>query len=385
MLVVHDTTEFTFPGEVERTGLSEKADSYSFYGHYALALAETEAPVVHGIVGQRAYVVIDSIWNEVDEDDQLQPLLTRQERWELLAADVRQQAPADLDLIHVMDREADDYELFTKIREQGDHFVIRVRHDRRLASKGKLLAALTDEPLHIAREVMLSRRGRRRLPNTRKNHPDRDRRAATLRIRAGTVEIVRPDGVAPLGQPTMRLSVVEVLETDPPQGEQAVHWLILSSLPIETEANICRIVDIYRKRWTIEEFFKSLKTGCAAEKRQARSRHSLLNTVALLVPIAWRLLVVRATERFAPKSPADSVVDAVELAALRQLVPKAKLPKRPTAHQVLLAIAMVGGHLKHNGKPGWLVLGRGMEDLMRFAAGFRAALVLQGQTGASEM
>lgn len=263
--------------------------------------------------------------------------------------------------------------------------VIRVRHDRRLSSKGRLRAALAGEPLLIEREVRLSRRGRRRLPNTRKNHPDRDRRAATLCIRAGGVDIVRPTGVAPLGQPTMRLSVVEVLETDPPEGEEAVHWLILSSLPIDEEAAICRVVDIYRKRWIIEEFFKSLKTGCAAEKRGARSRHSLLNTVALLVPIAWRLLVLRATERSAPACAADSVVDEVELAALRQLVPKARLPKRPTAHQVLLAIAAVGGHLKHNGPPGWLVLGRGMEDLLRFTAGFRAAMKLMEQAGASEM
>ena len=39
-----------------------------------------------------------------------------------------------------------------------------------------------------------------------------------------------------------------------------------------------------------------------------------------------------------------------------------RLPKRPTARDAMLAVAALGGHLKSNGDPGGLVLGRGMHD-----------------------
>ena len=38
----------------------------------------------------------------------------------------------------------------------------------------------------------------------------------------------------------------------------------------------------------------------------------------------------------------------------------------------MLAVAALGGHLKRNGDPGWLVLGRGMHDLLVMELGWRA-------------
>jgi hypothetical protein len=41
-----------------------------------------------------------------------------------------------------------------------------------------------------------------------------------------------------------------------------------------------------------------------------------------------------------------------------------KLPANPTARDVFLAVAALGGHIKNNGDPGWRVLGRGYEHLL---------------------
>jgi hypothetical protein len=59
VLILHDTTEFTYKGETPREDLTQKKTTQSFHGHYALAVAETEAPVVYGVVGHRA--VVDSL------------------------------------------------------------------------------------------------------------------------------------------------------------------------------------------------------------------------------------------------------------------------------------------------------------------------------------
>ena len=51
---------------------------------------------------------------------------------------------------------------------------------------------------------------------------------------------------------TVSLNIVEVTEVEPPEGQEPVHWRLLTTEPIDTAANICRVVDIYRARWLIE-------------------------------------------------------------------------------------------------------------------------------------
>ena len=121
----------------------------------------------------------------------------------------------------------------------------------------------------------------------------------------------------------------------------------------------------------IEEYFKALKTGCAYEKRQLETAHSLLNALALLAPVAWRLLLLRHLSREAPERPASAALTPTQLAVLRA-VAKRPIPDKPTVQDAMLAIAGLGGHLPRNGDPGWLVLGRGMHDLLLLELGWRA-------------
>jgi hypothetical protein len=59
---------------------------------------------------------------------------------------------------------------------------------------------------------------------------------------------------------------------------------------------------------------------------------------------------------------------------LRHMQSRHKLPRAPTLRDALLAVAALGGHLKNNGEPGWLVLGRGMEELLKAEVVWTAAL-----------
>jgi len=384
VLVLHDTSEFKFSGDGVREGLAASGEKQSFHGHAAIAVGEDEAPVVHGVVGFDAYVLQDGVWSGAGPGRELEPLVVGSERWSLLAEEARLQAPEELQLVHVMDREADDYGLWTRIVEGGDDFVIRAQNDRRVTDSAKRLYAQgRQQEFVVSRTVTLSRRRSKAPPRSRKTHPDRDVRDARLSIRACSVEVIRPEAVAPLGQETMALSFVEVVEMDPPDGVEPVHWRLLSTLPIDTAEQVLRVVDIYRKRWLIEEFFKALKTGCSAEKRQGRSLWSLLNTTALLIPVAWRLLCLRTAARHQPKEPLEEHLDAVEMQALRHLDKGKRLPTTPTVGDGLLAVARLGGHLRSNGEPGWLVLGRGLERLIEFADGWRAALASVDRSGST--
>ena len=202
-------------------------------------------------------------------------------------------------------------------------------------------------------------------------HPARRCRIATLSFAAKAIEIPRTVDAKAAGSPTLRLNVIYVWEPKPPPGEPAVEWFLLTNLPIGTADEIAFAVDCYRARWMIEEYFKALKTGCQYEKRQLESAHSLLNALAVLAPVAWRLLLLRHLARHAPHRPATDALTAPQLEVL-VAVARRPMPKRPTVQDAMLAIAGLGGHLPRNGDPGWLVLGRGMHDLLLLELGWRA-------------
>jgi hypothetical protein len=202
-------------------------------------------------------------------------------------------------------------------------------------------------------------------------HPARNDRIATLSFAAKTIEIPRTVDAKTATSPTLRLNIIYVWERQSPPGEPPVEWFLLTNLPVRTPTEIAYAVDCYRARWVIEEYFKALKTGCQYERRQLESARSLLNALAVLAPVAWRLLLLRHLGRHAPKRPATEVLTASQLRVL-QAVSKRPVPKRPTVQDAMLAIAGLGGHLPRNGDPGWLVLGRGMHDLLVLELGWRA-------------
>jgi hypothetical protein len=70
-------------------------------------------------------------------------------------------------------------------------------------------------------------------------------------------------------------------------------WFLVTAEPVETREQLELIVDAYRARWIIEEFFMALKTGCQIERRQLESYRSLSNALAIFLPIAVRLQALR--------------------------------------------------------------------------------------------
>ena len=124
--------------------------------------------------------------------------------------------------------------------------------------------------------------------------------------------------------------------------------------------------------WLIEEFFKALKTGCAYEKRQLESLPTLLVALALLAPIAWRLLLLRHLSREPPATAATVALTPRQLQVLRASSVGAALPRSATVMDALRAVARLGGQLRQNGPPGWLVLARGFQKLLGMEAGWAA-------------
>lgn len=364
----HDTTACIFPGEVQRAGLGVvTGKSKGFLAHVTLAISADGQRIPLGVLGCE-------LWTRKGE----RPATARESlRWGrgMAAASARVGGPGKL--IHVADREADIYTLLDQLISSGERFIIRANQDRAVEVEGEglthLFSAARETRQTYEVEVPISRRraGNDRPLGQRTSHPARDGRVARLSFAALRLALRRPNS-PPAGLPRrVEVNVVHVSELGPPAGEKPVEWLLLTSEAIATAADIERVIEGYRTRWTIEEYFKAIKTGCSFEARQLESFRALTNLLAYTMVIAYAMLLMRALARTDADVPADALVSADQLTCLR-LMTKKKLPARATAREVLGAIATLGVHLKSNGDPGWRVLSRGWKRLLDFEAAFQA-------------
>lgn len=278
------------------------------------------------------------------------------------------------EVIHLADREGDNYNLLAQALSEGCRFVIRARVlDRKVESddgEPQTLRELVQGACGvITRDVDLPPRKGTSAPTS--SHPPRKARLAKLEFAAASVVLPRPRIQLPTLPNQIEVNVVRVWEPQPPAGEAPIEWVLYTTEPIATVADVARIVDLYRDRWLIEECNKAIKTGCRYEDRQFESREALLTLLALTLPVACEVLAVRAACRRNPNAPATSVLNPTQLLILAQMGSR-KLPPKPTVRDALWAVAALGGHMKTNGEPGWLVLHRGMAKLLAYEEGWHA-------------
>jgi hypothetical protein len=384
VLALHDTSAITFRHDGERRGDDgERLPKQRFFVHLALVVADDGTRRPLGVGGMETWYRGSSPDGERWHEEA--------NRWSELAL-LTSQRLAHKSVVHVMDREADDYWLLHNLTSRGERFVVRAR------IKGERTRMLVDDDfrlLHEAvasmetivdRDVKLTKRKKHRSAMQDILHPPRESRATRLSIAARSLTIKRPKKhtsqtkarrAATLA-PTIAVNVVRVWESAPPPGEQPVEWVLLTTDPIATEEQILKIVDRYRTRWTIEEYFKALKTGCAYEGRQLEDHQSLANALAVFAPIACTLLELRSEARRLPNAPAHFVLSKSQIDVLR-VMGRMPLSDEPTQRDVLLAVAALGGHIKWNGEPGWLTLARGYADLVMLTAGWEAAKLQQAR------
>lgn len=364
--ILHDQTEFCYRRGGARRGLTDRAYQ-GFSGHFSLVVAADESRRPLGLAGLHTWVRGEA--KETEHSYWLKQIAASESLLECGAK-----------AVHVADRGAADYALFHELIAADHRFVIRVsdrytesgppEETRARLSKVFAVVEHSDE-----RKATINARSNRRHndPNMRRIYPARERRSITLHVAATRVVIANPQSKrCKVAGGQLEVNVVRVWEPEPPEGEKPIEWFLFTNEPIDTPADACAVVDHYRARWVIEEYFKALKTGCAFESRQLQDYEGLVNALAVFAPIAYHVLLLRTHARYQPDAPASSVIDEDHIAVLRVLG-RRELPPLPTARDVLLAIAALGGHIKYAPDPGWLTISRGFETLELLTQGWRAA------------
>ena len=371
--IVHDTSDFVFSGE--RDGLDTfQGGVKGFSGHFALAVAGDEGREALGILGLYPFLLKNDKKGLTENEKSRRQYNTprkdkKSSRWETQAIETNRFVPSGSSAIHVMDQEADDYSVFSALCAASLRFIIRGEPRRVTAEKVMSRELLAAQPATLFREVEISSRSK---VQATKQHPQRKTRIAQLSVRASVVTLNKTVSAREAEFDSVSLGAVHVFEASPPAGETPIEWMLFTSEPVETLAQVEAVVDHYRARWVIEEYFKALKTGCAFQKRQLCSYEGLVRALTLFVPMAWTLLALRSLGRETTLRPATEVFSNDQLRLLRAILEKRRrtLPDKPTVRDAMLGIAALGGHIKNNGDPGWQVLGRGMRRFSEFEEGW---------------
>ena len=279
--------------------------------------------------------------------------------------------------IYIADSEADIYELFCEPRKLGQSdkeidWLIRACQNRALEGEGQsehrhLREQVLASPALYEMELLIRARQAKTEVEKRARRKKRDSRAARVEVRATTVTLRppwRPEGKLP----QVSFNVVLVRECNPPAGEEAVEWILVTTLPIQTLEQVRQVVEHYCVRWNIEILFRTLKSGCRIEQRRFEHVDRIVRCMGLYLIVAWRTLFVCRSARECPQADCETIFEPSEWKATWVAVHGKKPPKkRPRLREMVHLVARLGGYVeRNNSEPGpqtvWIGLQR-MYDL----------------------
>jgi hypothetical protein len=364
VLAIQDTSEINFKTTPERRrGLGEigKGVGRGVLLHAMLALdADTDACL--GLVA-------GELWTRpgrVTVPHQKRPLEERESRrWLSTPERAKEVLRAAAAVTVIDDREGDIYAKWASVSAQNFHLLTRSMHDRILADGRSMYAAAAALPIADVSTVELVARA------------NRPARKARLALRFGRVTIKRPQGAARALPESVGLTLIEVVEISPPAGVEPLHWCLLTTHDVSDAAAAWRVVGWYKKRWTIEQLFRLMKSeGLQIEDSRLETADRLLKLTAIAVKaaaITLQLVQARGGQGAEPASLAFTPVQIKVLAGLgAQYEGRTKLQSNPHSVESLAwaawIIARLGGWDGYpRTKPGPITMRRGVEYFLGVA------------------
>ena len=377
VLVLHDTTEFTYQQDrPELIGITkcitnskrsgwQSQNVHGLWNLDAFEPCDYDRGITAGIVRGE---ILDSRQVQgnrgAQKKDQSNAGPHREEREHPMAGELTKQSTELLDdpgrCIHIGDRESDIYELFCTAQEVGTHFLVRTCVDR-LAGDGD----------HTVADEMdvTSVKGLHRI-EVRDDKGDLEE--AILEIRYRRIRILPPVGKQKR-YPALTLTVIHAQEQKTPKNRKKIEWKLLTDLPVQSRKDAIEKLEWYAMRWKIEMFHKILKSGCKAEESRLRTAERLANLISLFCILSWRIFWMTMLNRSTPTALPSAALTETEIELLDHLVKDEAqaASRRKTLSQYLIKIAKLGGYLAraNDPPPGNIVMWRGLSRLTDIGLG----------------
>ena len=226
----------------------------------------------------------------------------------------------------VADREADLYQMWALVPDEQVHVLGRAYHDRKLADGRTLTTVAADWPVLGTRRITIRER------------EGRQEREADLVLRAGRITIPRPQEKRYANlPPEITLTLIELIEPNPPAGAEPLVWRLLTTHAAPDAATAWQIVDWYRSRWLIEQFFRTLKKqgfqveDSQVEDSQVETADRLIKLVAIAARAAAITIQLTQARDGIGTLSADAVFSAAEVSTLEALNHDYSKPTREPA------------------------------------------------------
>ena len=261
----------------------------------------------------------------------------------------------DTQLVSIGDREADIYELFLEAAQKGaPKLLIRAERSRkRKVGQEFMWDYMTRQAISVSHQIHIPRQG------------SRAERDSWLDIRFSQITLNPAAGY----KTPLTAWLVYALEHPQftPAGTKPLEWMLLTTIEVKSAEDATEKVDWYKKRWGIEVYHRTLKSGCRIEDRQLEEADRLETCLGVDMVVAWRIHYMTMLAREKPDEVCTSVFKNDEWKALHYMVNKTPIlpAKPPTLRQAILMVASMGGHLgrKSDGFPGTQTIWRGLVKL----------------------
>jgi hypothetical protein len=369
VLLLHDATELDYTSKKSlraQLGQIGQGTNFGYICHNSLAVAADSGACL-GLAGQLLHHRADVPARETVK--QKRERENRESRLWVRGVAGCGPSPQGARVVDVSDSLSDTFEYMAFELTQGRQFVLRARENRCLAAACAGQQYLFDAVRRLAsvgtRTVMVQATAKHQ------------RRTAQLRFAWTAVQLAAPGKAhGEYDAKSLALWAIRVWEPQPPKGAEALEWILLTNVRIHHAGDAAERLGWYERRPIVEEFHKSLKTGCAIESMQFEQIGRLEPAIAILSTVATTLLQLRDAAR-APDAevrPATEVVDPEYVEVLTRHYHR-RLGPTPSVRQFYMHVARLGGHQNRraDGLPGWLTLWRGWTKLEAMLVGYRAA------------
>ena len=309
VLAMQDTTALNYTGLEATEGLADLGGggkgSKGILAHAGLAVTPEGRPL--------GLFTMDAAFREDPEADSRRWLLGLERARELAEA-----CPGTR-VISVCDREGDFWDMLAHARDEGIPLLVRASRSakQRVRTPGGEKECLWEHvaarsPVAVTELTIPAAGG----PRARKE------RVARLEIRTTEVELLPPH--RDRGAEPLPMLAVSATETGTADGDDPLHWLLLTTeRPADGEAaavHAATVLDWYRRRWTIETWFRTLKTGTRIKDRRLDHADDLRKCIAFDAITACHVadLTILAQER--PETPATEVFPEEDIDLLQTLL-----------------------------------------------------------------
>lgn len=370
LLAPEDSTVLSYAHDVDDLGDVGGPNSSAAQGIWAhtAILVDPDSERTLGLVAQHRWVRDPNEYGKKHER-RTRPYEEKESfKWQRTSEEMRQRLGPELmrKVISVCDREADVFAYMANKWAHDERFILRAEYDRNVIEQEEanhLLQVLKAAGSCGVAKVELPQRG------------GRPARAATLRLTTATVELKRPQTLGDEYLPKLQVNVVLAEEQNPPNDDERLKWMLLTTEPIDTREEVERVLKFYRMRWRIEVFHKAWKTGAGVERQRMQTADNLERVAVVLAFVAIRLLQLRELFEAGSDVGCDQILDKETWTLLWVSVEKGKPPRTPpTAAWAYRALARFAGWTdsKRTGKVGWDTLWNGWSRLQERYEGLQA-------------